>query len=118
MGGEKFTDDNLENAVVGGIAALTTSDSRIINCTSSGIFYGKSYSRLGGIVGEAYGAKSGSDANATISGCTNKAKITTGYINGYAGGIIGYLEGFIKLENNSFEQGTPAKEVGYSTSEE
>ena len=117
LGGEKFTDDNLENAVVGGIAALTTSESRIINCTSSGIFYCKKYSRVGGIVGEAYGAKSGSDANATISGCINKAKVTCGNVNGYAGGIIGYLEGIINLENNSFEQGIPAKEVGYSTSE-
>lgn len=117
LGGEKFTDDNLENAVVGGIAALSTSDSRIINCTSSGIFYCKKYSRVGGIVGEVYGAKSGSDANATISGCTNKAKVTCGNVNGYAGGIIGYLEGIINLENNSFEQGIPAKEVGYSTSE-
>ena len=53
----------------------------------------------------------------TAVSAAGKAELSGGNVNGYAGGIIGYLEGIINLENNSFEQGIPAKEVGYSTSE-
>lgn len=112
MGGEKFSTEYDDNINIGGMAAYMLSDSNIINCTSSGIFFrklnGKGTAYIGGMVGEAHGATSGSTAEGAISGCINKATLS----GEYSGGIIGYLNGVFNIENNKFDQGTPAKEIG------
>ena len=41
MGGEKFSTEYDDNINIGGMAAYMLSDSNIINCTSSGIFFRK-----------------------------------------------------------------------------
>ena len=102
------TGDSDIHFYTGGIAGSAT-DATFENCENHGDINASGTTatddnNTGGIVGKTTGGK--------VSGCTNTGKVTGGEgSNVYVGGIAGNAAG-TELDNNHFNEGTPATETG------
>ena len=101
---------NGKQIYVGSIAGALFTGGTIENCTNDGDIdasgtTGELTNYTGGIVGEV--------SRGSIEGCTNTGRVTGGKGGEVlVGGIVGSAAAEAKLENNVFNEGTPAKEVG------
>ena len=101
---------NSANIHIGSIAGALFTGGTIENCTNDGDIdasgtTGELTNYTGGIVGEV--------SRGSIEGCTNTGRVTGGKGGEVlVGGIVGSAAAEAKLENNVFNEGTPAKEVG------
>ncbi len=103
-----------DQSLLGGIVGYA-GGGNITDCVSTGYVNAGAVSWVGGIagsVGDNNNFNIGGYKPAAISGCKHSGTVTGG-MRSKIGGIVGnYRDGYLTLENNTFDKGTPNVECG------
>lgn len=103
-----------DQSLVGGIAGYAGGGS-VANCESTADVKSGNVSYVGGIIGSVGNDNHfgfGNVKSVTVSGCKHTGSVTGGG-NSAIGGIVGiYKDGYLTLENNTFDKGVPNVECG------